>query len=128
MTKEVLVELDERRRASLARIAHPGHSRYLTRIEPDGTIIMRPVDLVPAMPAKPAPAPPMVGDRLATVAPATPRERFEAKAPDLWEPIRQHTDLDSDQRERAPVEPLAEPHPVDGTRPQPGVISLYRDM
>jgi hypothetical protein len=55
-----LVELDSRRRASLASIAHPGHSRYLTHAEINGTIIMTPVDL----------APPVVGERPATLAPA----------------------------------------------------------
>jgi hypothetical protein len=55
-----LVELDGRRRASLATIAHPGHSRYLAHAEADGTIIMRPVEIVPAV----------VGQRPATLAPA----------------------------------------------------------
>ncbi|MDQ1294008.1 MAG: hypothetical protein QG608_1891 [Actinomycetota bacterium] len=37
---EILLELDDRKRASLARIAQ--HSRYLVEIEPDGTLIMKP--------------------------------------------------------------------------------------
>jgi hypothetical protein len=55
-----LVELDSRRRASLARIGRPEHTRYLAHAEGDGTIIMRPVDLVPAV----------VGERPTTLAPA----------------------------------------------------------
>jgi prophage tail gpP-like protein len=36
----ILIELDERRRASLGRIGR--HSRYLAREEPDGTLIFEP--------------------------------------------------------------------------------------
>jgi hypothetical protein len=47
--KEILIELDERRRASFGRVGRPEHTRYLAHAEDDGTIIMRPVDLVPAV-------------------------------------------------------------------------------
>jgi hypothetical protein len=45
----LLVELDERRRASLARLSStaPG-KRYLARAEPDGTIILTPAVVMPA--------------------------------------------------------------------------------
>ncbi len=39
---DVVLELDERRRASLGRIGRPEHRRYLVTEEPDGTIVMRP--------------------------------------------------------------------------------------
>jgi len=58
--KEILIELDERRRASFGRIGRPEHTRYLAHAEADGTIIMRPVDLVPAV----------VGVKPATLEPA----------------------------------------------------------
>jgi len=38
----VLVEVDQRRRVSLGRIGHAGHTRYLATVEPDGSIILRP--------------------------------------------------------------------------------------
>lgn len=41
-SEAVLIELDQRRRASLGKIGHEGHRRYLATIEPDGTIILRP--------------------------------------------------------------------------------------
>jgi len=41
-SEAVLVELDRRRRVSLGRIGHEGHSRYLANVESDGTIILRP--------------------------------------------------------------------------------------
>lgn len=37
-----LVELDNRRRLSLARIARPEHNRFLVTVEADGTIILEP--------------------------------------------------------------------------------------
>jgi len=61
MTAERLIELDARRRASLAKIGRPEHTRYLARAEPDGTIIMTPVDLVRAT----------VGEHPAMLAPTT---------------------------------------------------------
>jgi hypothetical protein len=39
---EVIIELDERRRASFGRIGRPEHRRYLVTEESDGTIVMRP--------------------------------------------------------------------------------------
>jgi hypothetical protein len=38
----VLIELDQRRRASLGKIGHEGHRRYLASVAPDGTITLRP--------------------------------------------------------------------------------------
>ena len=42
----VLVELDSRRRLSLARVGR--HSRYLAREEPDGTLILEPAVVLTA--------------------------------------------------------------------------------
>ena len=39
---EVLIELDDRRRASLGKVGRAEHRRYLAREEPDGTIILEP--------------------------------------------------------------------------------------
>lgn len=39
---EILLELDDRRRASLGRIGRPEHKRYLVTEEPDGTLILKP--------------------------------------------------------------------------------------
>ena len=39
---EVLLELDERRRAALGKIGKPEHRRYLVTEEPDGTLILTP--------------------------------------------------------------------------------------
>jgi hypothetical protein len=38
---DILLELDERKRASLARL-EPRHSRYLASIQSDGTIVLTP--------------------------------------------------------------------------------------
>lgn len=59
MSREIFIELDERRRASLGRVGHPGHTRYLATTHDDGTITMRPVEVVPAV----------AGRRPATLAP-----------------------------------------------------------
>ena len=45
-SEAVLVELDQRRRASLGKIGHEGHKRYLASVEPDGTIILRPAVVI----------------------------------------------------------------------------------
>lgn len=37
---ETLIELDERRRASLGKLGH--HQRYLAHEEPDGTLVLTP--------------------------------------------------------------------------------------
>jgi hypothetical protein len=39
---EVLLELDERRRASFGKLGKPEHRRYLAAEQPDGTIILTP--------------------------------------------------------------------------------------
>jgi prophage tail gpP-like protein len=41
-----LLELDDRKRASLARIAE--HDRYLVTVEPDGTIVLTPAVVMSA--------------------------------------------------------------------------------
>jgi hypothetical protein len=45
--QRVLIELDARGRASLARLGRPEHRRYLARVEADGTIILTPATVVP---------------------------------------------------------------------------------
>lgn len=49
---DVLLELDERRRASLGRIGNPEHRRYLVTEEPDGTIILRPAVVMSELEAR----------------------------------------------------------------------------
>lgn len=39
---DTLIELDDRRRASLGKVGHPEHRRYLAHEEADGTVILRP--------------------------------------------------------------------------------------
>jgi hypothetical protein len=41
-TREVLIELDGRRRTSLGRIGKPEHSRYLATEYPNGDVLLRP--------------------------------------------------------------------------------------
>jgi hypothetical protein len=52
--QRVLIELDARGRASLARLGRPEHRRYLARIEADGTIILTPATVIPVAPARDA--------------------------------------------------------------------------
>jgi hypothetical protein len=40
------VELDNRRRLSLAKIAKPEHNRFLVTVEADGTIILEPATVL----------------------------------------------------------------------------------
>ena len=47
-----LIELDERRRASLGRIGRPEHTRYLVEEEPDGTLVFTPAVVMPELEAK----------------------------------------------------------------------------
>jgi hypothetical protein len=49
---EVLVELDERRRASLGRIGRAEHRRYLAHEEPDGTLVFVPAVVMPESQAR----------------------------------------------------------------------------
>jgi hypothetical protein len=49
---DVILELDERRRASLGRIGRPEHRRYLVSEEPDGTIILRPAVVMTELEAR----------------------------------------------------------------------------
>jgi hypothetical protein len=69
--QRVLIELDARGRASLARLGRPEHRRYLARIEADGTIILTPATVVPVI------------ERLAAVDPRQPL-MLPATSPD-WE-------------------------------------------
>lgn len=50
--KGKLVELDSRNRISLAKIGRPEHRRYLATADHTGTITLRPVELVPAVPGE----------------------------------------------------------------------------
>lgn len=43
----VVIELDSRRRASLAQFGRLDHTRYLASDLPDGTIVLKPVAVVP---------------------------------------------------------------------------------
>ncbi|GAA1589748.1 hypothetical protein [Actinoplanes couchii] len=43
----VLVELDDRRRASLGRLGKKEHTRYLVEEREDGTLLFHPVKVVP---------------------------------------------------------------------------------
>jgi hypothetical protein len=49
---DVVLELDERRRASLGRIGRPEHRRYLVTEEPDGTIILQPAVVMTELEAR----------------------------------------------------------------------------
>lgn len=90
--KEILIELDERRRASFGRIGRPEHTRYLAHAEADGTIIMRPVDLVPAVVGvKPATLEPAgTVDAVAEMAAAFNRHRERVIEPPFREPPQAH--------------------------------------
>ena len=41
-----LLELDERGRASLGKFGRPEHRRYLVDVEPDGTLVLRPAQVM----------------------------------------------------------------------------------
>ncbi len=49
---EVLVELDERRRASLGKVGKPEHRRYLASEQPDGTIVLTPAVVMTELEAR----------------------------------------------------------------------------
>jgi hypothetical protein len=49
---EVLVELDDRRRASLGKVGKPEHRRYLAAEQPDGTIILTPAVVMTELEAR----------------------------------------------------------------------------
>jgi len=61
-----IIELDNRRRANLARIADPQHRYYAVDVETDGVITLTPVEVVPAV----------VGVKPATLEPAEAVERL----------------------------------------------------
>ena len=44
---DILIELDERRRASFGRIGRPEHRRYLAHEEEDGTVVLVPAVVMP---------------------------------------------------------------------------------
>jgi hypothetical protein len=48
----LVIELDDRRRASFGRIGRPEHRRYLVTEESDGTIIMRPAVVMTELEAR----------------------------------------------------------------------------
>ena len=49
---ERVLELDERRRASLGKIGRPEHRRYLVTEEPDGTLILVPAVVLSELEAR----------------------------------------------------------------------------
>jgi hypothetical protein len=44
---DILIELDDRRRASLGRVGRAEHRRYLAHEEPDGTVVLVPAVVMP---------------------------------------------------------------------------------
>lgn len=52
MHDDAILDLDERRRASLGRIGRPEHRRYMVSEEPDGTIILRPAVVITELEAR----------------------------------------------------------------------------
>lgn len=52
MARQQVLELDERRRASLGRIGRAEHRRYLVSEEPDGTIVLRPAVVMTELEAR----------------------------------------------------------------------------
>jgi hypothetical protein len=48
----ILIELDDRRRASLGRLGRPEHRRYLGHEEEDGTIVLVPAVVIPESQAR----------------------------------------------------------------------------
>lgn len=49
---DYILEVDNRRRVSLGRIGHPEHTRYLAHEEPDGSIVLEPVAVMPEIEAR----------------------------------------------------------------------------
>ena len=50
--EELLIELDDRRRAHLGRVGNPEHRRYLVRTQPDGTMIFTPAVVMSELEAR----------------------------------------------------------------------------
>lgn len=44
-----VIKLDARRRVSLAKFGNPEHTRYLANVWADGTIVLSPADVPPAI-------------------------------------------------------------------------------
>lgn len=90
----ILIELDERRRASLARL-DPTHRRYLASVDDAGVIMLRPVEVVPAV----------VGERPATL---NPVEYVGTTGDDVREQLARLREVTSGPRlewSNRPVEP-----------------------
>ena len=49
---DILIELDDRRRASFGRIGRPEHRRYLAHEEEDGTVVLVPAVVMPESQAR----------------------------------------------------------------------------
>ena len=49
---DILIELDDRRRASFGRIGRPEHRRYLAHEEEDGTLVLVPAVVMPESEAR----------------------------------------------------------------------------
>jgi hypothetical protein len=49
---DILIELDDRRRASFGRIGRPEHRRYLAHEEADGTLVLVPAVVMPESQAR----------------------------------------------------------------------------
>lgn len=45
--RQKIITLDARRRASLAKIGRPEHTRYIVDVQDDGTMILTPAVVVP---------------------------------------------------------------------------------
>lgn len=50
--EEVLIELDDRRRASFGKLGRPEHRRYLATEQSDGTIVLTPAVVMTELEAK----------------------------------------------------------------------------
>jgi hypothetical protein len=72
---DVLVELDNRRRASLGRLGNPEHRYYLGHTEPDGRIVLVPAVVMPEAEARLRGNPELLGQIEHTVAEPASRVR-----------------------------------------------------
>jgi hypothetical protein len=52
VVEEILIELDDRRRASLGKLGRPEHRRYLATELPDGTIVLTPAVVMTELEAR----------------------------------------------------------------------------
>jgi len=72
---DILIELDERRRASFGRIGRPEHRRYLAHEEEDGTVVLVPAVVMPESQARLMANPELVAQIERTVADPDSRVR-----------------------------------------------------